>query len=145
MESKTSDDLKTNACCMAGALSKYIQESIRHLYESTVAKYYGCELCLPSYYLTGCSVLDLECGAGCNVYIASQLVGHKGRVVGVDMTVEQLDTAQEQKAYHAEKFGFDNTEFYQGFSESLSDVKTLEKRSFDDIISNCIINLCTIC
>lgn len=59
------------------------------------------------------------------------------------MTVEQLDTAREFQDYHAEKFGFNNVEFRQGYLENLADIDGLEKNSFDVIISNCVINLCT--
>ena len=95
------------------------------------------------YDLTGCSILDLGCGAGHDVYIASQLVGSTGRVVGIDMTREQLDVAKEQQSYHVKKFGYDNVEFYHGYLESLSDIPELKSNSFDVIISNCVINLCT--
>jgi arsenite methyltransferase len=140
---QTSDDLATNACCTAGAPPTYIQECLNRINPTTLKKYYGCGLCLPSYDLEGCSVLDLGCGAGRDVYIASQLVGKEGRVVGVDMTPEQLETAKEYQDYHSEKFGFANTEFHQGYLESLDDIDALEKESFDVIISNCVINLCT--
>lgn len=142
-ELQSSTDLKTNACCTGGAPPKYIQHCINNIHESTIAKYYGCGLCMPQYDMTGCAVIDLGCGAGRDVYIASQLVGATGRVVGVDMTTEQLDAAKAQKSWHADKFGFDNTEFHLGYLESLSDIKSLEKGSFDVIISNCVINLCT--
>lgn len=135
--------MQTNACCTAGAPPKHIQEAINNLHPTTVSKYYGCGLCLPSYDLTGCSVLDLGCGAGRDVYIASQLTGPTGKVVGVDMTEAQLETAKEFQTYHADKFGYANTEFEQGFLESLGDLESLEKESFDVIISNCVINLCT--
>ena len=36
----------------------------------------------------GMSLVDLGCGTGRDVYIASGLVGENGRVVGVDMTDE---------------------------------------------------------
>ena len=88
-------------------------------------------------------MLDLGCGAGRDVYIASQLVGPSGHVTGIDMTDEQLATAQEFQSYHAEKFGFSNTDFQKGYLESLADIESLEKGSFDVIISNCVINLCT--
>ena len=140
---QSSEDLQTNACCTAGKPPKHIQECLSNLHPTTIAKYYGCGLCLPNYDLTGKSVLDLGCGAGRDVYIASQLVGKDGRVVGVDMTTEQLDAAREQQEFHAEKFGFANTEFHQGYLESLDEIDALEKGSFDVIISNCVINLCT--
>jgi arsenite methyltransferase len=98
---------------------------------------------LPSYDLTGCQVLDLGCGAGRDVYIASQLVGPTGSVVGVDMTTEQLEAAQSTQAYHADKFGYANTQFEFGYLESLDQIESLKKGSFDVIISNCVINLCT--
>lgn len=142
-ELQTSDDLQTNACCTAGAPPTYIQDCINNLHPTTVSKYYGCGLCLPSYDLTACAVLDLGCGAGRDVYIASQLVGATGSVVGVDMTDEQLAAAREFEPYHAEKFGYKNTQFVQGYLESLDQIESLKKGAFDVIISNCVINLCT--
>lgn len=142
-ELQSSEDLQTNACCTAGAPPKYIQDAINNLHPTTVSKYYGCGLCMPSYDMTGASVLDLGCGAGRDVYIAAQLVGEEGRVVGVDMTEEQLGAAKEHQDFHAEKFGFKNTAFHLGYLESLDEIKELEPNSFDIIISNCVINLVT--
>lgn len=139
---KGSEDLKTNACCTAGSPPTYIQDAINNINPEVVAKYYGCGLCLPQYPLEGAKILDLGCGAGRDVYIASQLVGPTGKVVGVDMTEEQLAVATKHQKYHAEKFGYSNVEFRQGYLEQLGDLK-LEPGSFDVIISNCVINLCT--
>lgn len=138
----SSDDLKTNACCTAGAPPKYIQEAINNINPEVVSRYYGCGLCLPQYNLEGAKILDLGCGAGRDVYIASQLVGASGKVVGVDMTDEQLAVATKHQDYHTEKFGFSNVEFRKGYLEELKDLN-LEPGSFDVIISNCVINLCT--
>lgn len=140
---KTSADLATNACCTGAAPPTYVQDCLSKLHPTTISKYYGCGLCLPNYDLKGCSVLDLGCGAGRDVYIASQLVGPTGRVVGVDMTKEQLESARQVQPYHAEKFGYDNVQFLEGYLESLESIKELEPNSFDVIISNCVINLCT--
>jgi len=134
--------LLTNACCTAGAPPDYIQQAIDKIAPEVRAKYYGCGLCLPQYDMEGLKVLDLGCGAGRDVYIASQLVGKNGKVVGIDMTPEQLDVAKEHLDYHADKFGYANVEFHQGFLEKLDDIKELEAGSFDVIISNCVINLC---
>ena len=139
---ETSDDLLTNACCTAGAPPTYIQNAINNVAPEVRAKYYGCGLCLPQYDMTDLHVLDLGCGAGRDVYIASQLVGANGRVVGVDMTPEQLSVATDTMEYHADKFGFANVEFHQGYLEKLDDIDALEAGSFDLIISNCVINLC---
>ena len=138
----TSDDLLTNACCTAGAPPEYIQQAIRNIHPDVLAKYYGCGLCLPQYDLTGRSILDLGCGAGRDVYIASQLVGPTGRVVGVDMTPEQLETASSTRDFHAQQFGFQNVEFHHGFLENLDDIEALQPGTFDVIISNCVLNLC---
>jgi arsenite methyltransferase len=135
---QSSEVLKNNVCSTAGAPPTYIQDALRQIHPTTLAKYKGCGLTLPSYDLTGCRILDLGCGAGRDVYLASQLVGAKGSVVGVEMTDEQLEVARKFQSYHAEKFGFANTEFYKGFEMS-----ELEPASFDVIISNCVINLCT--
>merc|ERR1712176_643055 len=86
--------------------------------------------------------LDLGCGAGRDCYLAVQLVGEDGFVVGVDMTDEQLATANKHVQWHAEKFGYGkpNTEFKQGYIERLNELD-LADNSFDVIISNCVINL----
>ena len=43
----------------------------------------------------GAVVLDLGCGAGTDLLIAAQMTGHKGRVIGVDMTPSMLERARE--------------------------------------------------
>ena len=138
---KTSDDLKTNACCTADAYPAYVKQLISNINPEVVAKYYGCGLTIPTK-LEETRVLDLGSGAGRDVYIASQLVGEEGRVVGVDMTKEQLQVANSYLAYHTEKFGYrsPNVEFKEGYLENLLELG-LEKKSFDVIISNCVINL----
>ena len=138
-----SEDLQTNACCTSSSPPKYIRDCIANIHDDVVAKYYGCGLCLPNYDLTGARILDLGCGSGRDVYIASQLVGKTGSVVGIDMTAEQLDVAKSKVDYHATKFGYSNVEFYQGTLERLNEIAELEKNSFDVIISNCVLNLCT--
>ena len=100
-------------------------------------------MCLPDYNLNGLKVLDLGCGAGRDVYIASQLVGPTGQVVGVDMTQEQLDAARKHQEYHAKQFGYDNVQFLQGYLEQLDELADLQEGSFDLIVSNCVLNLCT--
>ena len=58
------------------------------------------------------------------------------------MTDEQLEVATKHLDYHTEKFGFSNVEFKKGYLENLGDLG-LEAGSFDVIISNCVINLCS--
>lgn len=141
-ELASSNDLKTNACCTGTAPPTYIQEAIQKIHPEILAKYYGCGLCIPQYNLEGAKILDLGCGAGRDVYIAAQLVGPTGKVVGVDMTDEQLAVATKHQSYQAEQLGYNNVEFLKGYLEELGDLQ-LEPESFDVIISNCVINLCT--
>ena len=68
-------------------------------------KSYGCGSPLPPL-LEGMTVLDLGCGAGRDVYIASKLSGESGRAIGVDMTPEQIETAVKYQEEHRGRFGF---------------------------------------
>ena len=80
---------------------------------------YGCGD--PSAYVReGETVLDLGSGGGKICFIASQIVGEKGRVIGVDMTPEMLERARRNAPLVAEKTGLDNVEFRRGHIEDLS-------------------------
>ncbi len=139
---KGSEDLQTSACCDAGEMPRYLTQVIANVHDDVVARYYGCGLCIPAA-LQNCNVLDLGCGTGRDVYILSQLVGETGSVTGVDMTAEQLATADAHRDWHANTFGYakSNVRFLEGYLEQL-DALDLEPGSFDVIVSNCVINLC---
>ena len=87
-------------------------------------------------------MLDLGCGAGRDCFIISKLVGAEGRVVGVDMTDEQLEIANRNIEHHTQSFGYSapHIEFRQGYIERLDELGLLSN-SFDVIVSNCVINL----
>jgi len=78
-------------------------------------------------------VLDLGSGAGADVFLAANKVGPAGRAIGVDMTEEMVDKAEEI----ARNYGYRNVEFRLGEIEKLP----VEDESVDAIISNCVINL----
>ncbi len=80
-------------------------------------------------------VLDLGSGAGVDCFLASNIVGPEGRVIGVDMTPEMVERAKE----NAWNNNYRNVEFRVGEIESLP----VENSSVDVIISNCVINLST--
>ena len=84
---KTSDDLPS---CTAEWPPDHIVKAIKPIHPKLISKYHGCGLCL-SNDLGGLSIVDLGCGAGHDVYIASLPIGPKGSVLRVDMTKEQLD------------------------------------------------------
>lgn len=140
-ELQSSADLKTSACCDADAVPAWLKPLLAKVHPEVTARYYGCGLVVPAL-LEGCTVLDLGCGAGRDVDLLAQLVGPTGRVVGVDMTPEQLAVARRHQAYHAEQFGFDNVTFLEGRIEEL-EALGLPEASVDVVVSNCVLNLST--
>ena len=138
---KSSDDLKTSACCTADAMPAHLRPLAAKIHDEVSAKYYGCGLVCPTK-MTGRRVLDLGAGSGRDAYMLAQLVGETGEVVGVDMTDEQLAVARRHLEWHAQKFGYakPNTRFLHGYIERLDELG-LEPGSFDVIVSNCVINL----
>lgn len=136
-----SEDLKTNACCTLVAPPENIQKALKNVHDEVQSKYYGCGLTIPNY-LEGMRILDLGSGSGRDCYIAAQLVGETGEVIGVDMTDEQLSVANKHLDWHREKFGYkkSNVSFVKGNIERLDELG-FEPGSFDIIISNCVINL----
>jgi len=80
-------------------------------------------------------VLDLGAGAGVDCFLAANIVGPRGRVIGVDMTPEMIDKARE----NAWNNNYRNVEFRLGEIENLP----VDSSTVDVIISNCVINLST--
>ncbi len=138
---KTNQDLKTSACCTGESLAPWLREILKDIHPDVIAKFYGCGSPIPPE-LMGKTVLDLGSGSGRDCFILSKLVGPGGRVIGVDMTPEQLDTARRYVGYHMEKFGFakPNVEFLAGYIEDLKSLG-LENDSVDVVVSNCVVNL----
>lgn len=138
---KTNADLKTDACCDGTTVPLYIRKALSKIHDEVLTRYYGCGLTVPTE-LEGLSVLDLGSGSGRDCYVLSQLVGEKGRVVGIDMTDEQLEVANKHIEYHTKTFNYKNSnvEFKKGNIEHL-DKAGLKDNSFDLIVSNCVVNL----
>lgn len=89
---------------------------------------YGCGD--PSRHLrSGEVVLDLGSGGGKIAYIAAQVVGAKGRVIGVDMNDAMLALARKHQRAVGDALGFHNVEFKKGRIQDLAlDVAALEAR-----------------
>ncbi|XP_067297540.1 arsenite methyltransferase [Pseudorasbora parva] len=139
---KKTSDLKSNACVpSAKSVPAYVRKVIAEIHPDVIAKYYGCGLVVPEC-LEGCKVLDLGCGSGRDCFMLSQLIGEKGHVTGIDMTEHQLEVAQKYIDYHMQRFGYKkpNVNFVHGYIEALAEAG-LEEKSFDIIISNCVVNL----
>ena len=109
-------------CCP----TEYDPRYLRVIPQEVLERDYGCGD--PSRYLSaGETVLDLGSGTGKICFIASQVVGPEGRVIGVDMTPEMLDVARRNAPVVAERLGFDNVEFRRGRIQDLQlDLDRLE-------------------
>jgi len=135
------NDLKTSACCLTDALPESHRKILGEIDSEILDRFYGCGSPIPPA-LEGKVVLDLGCGTGRDVYLASKLVGPHGWVIGVDMTEDQLEIARKHQASQAKRFGYEksNVEFLQGYIEDLRALG-IEDNSVDVAISNCVINL----
>jgi arsenite methyltransferase len=81
----------------------------------------------------GSMVLDFGCGAGFDLFVASTLVGEKGRLRGIDLTEEMSQRAREDLTLA----GVANFEIKTVDAEAIP----YDDCSFDVVISNGAINL----
>jgi arsenite methyltransferase len=88
---------------------------------------YGCGD--PSRYVhPGDVVLDLGSGGGKICYMAAQLAGSSGRVIGIDMNDDMLALARRHQPAMAERLGNDRVRFHKGYIQDLAlDVEALER------------------
>lgn len=120
-------------CCPVVYDKKYLKILPREILDRD----YGCGD--PSAYLkTGETVLDLGSGGGKICYIAAQVVGPKGRVIGVDMNDDMLSLARKYQKEIGDNMGYQNVEFHKG---KIQDLSFLGDASVDVIVSNCVLNL----
>jgi arsenite methyltransferase len=122
---------------MKGAAAKsagYTKEELKALPADAVENSFGCGNPLAMTEVReGQTVLDLGSGAGIDLLIASQKVGPKGKVIGIDMTDAMIERARANAA----AVGASNVEVRKGIIEELP----VENGSVDWVISNCVINL----
>lgn len=97
----------------------YDTERLKQLPQEIIEKDYGCGD--PTRYVRpGDTVLDLGSGGGKLCYIASQIVGAEGRVIGVDVNQTMLSLARKYQPEMAEKLGYSNVEFKYGRIQDLA-------------------------
>ena len=102
-------------CCPVEYDPRYLEA----IPSEVVERDYGCGD--PSRHLRpGETVLDLGSGTGKICFIASQVVGPEGRVLGVDMTPEMLEVARRNAPLVAERIGWGNVEFRRGRIQDLA-------------------------
>ncbi len=84
-----------------------------------IEKDYGCGD--PSRYVrSGDTVLDLGSGGGKLCYMAAQLVGPTGRVIGVDMNEDMLALARKYREDMAARLGGERVQFLKGKIQDLA-------------------------
>jgi arsenite methyltransferase len=106
---------ESKLCCPTDYDAAYLKVIPREVIERD----YGCGD--PSRYVReGETVLDLGSGAGKVCFVAAQIVGPKGKVVGVDMTDEMLAVARRNVPLVAERLGYSNVEFRKGRIQDLA-------------------------
>ncbi|WP_227763361.1 arsenite methyltransferase [Zhaonella formicivorans] len=136
-----SADSKGSCCCGSSCcdgITKttefYSAENLHELPVTAINASLGCSNPLSFAELKeGEIVLDLGCGGGIDVFLASKYVGDSGKVYGLDMTDEMLKLANDNK----QKMGVQNVEFIKGYIEDIP----LGDETVDVIMSNCVINL----
>jgi len=101
-------------CCPVEYDRKYLEV----IPDEVVEKDYGCGD--PSKWVQpGETVLDLGSGTGKICFIASQVVGAAGKVIGVDMTDDMLEVANRNAPIVADEIGYANVEFRKGRIQDL--------------------------
>jgi len=104
----------------------YDKALLKLLPREIIEKDYGCGD--PSRYVReGDTVLDLGSGGGKICYMAAQLVGDTGQVIGIDMNDTMLALARKYQAEMADKLGGDRVRFLKGYIQDLAlDVSAME-------------------
>jgi SAM-dependent methyltransferase len=112
--SRGAEQREESLCCPTMYDDRYLTVLPREIIERD----YGCGD--PSAYVhPGDCVLDLGSGGGKICYIAAQVVGASGRVIGVDMNDEMLALARRYQPEIAARLGYDNVHFFRGKIQDL--------------------------
>lgn len=82
---------------------------------------------------SGETVLDVGCGAGFDLIVASRLVGQNGRVCGIDLTPEMAEKAKG----NLRQYGVNNYDVQVAGAESIP----YSDNTFHLVISNGVLNL----
>jgi arsenite methyltransferase len=121
-------------CCPVEYDRRYLDIIPREILERD----YGCGD--PSRHLQpGETVLDLGSGGGKICYIAAQVVGPRGRVIGIDMNDQMLRLAEAHRQEIGDRLGYHNVTFHKGRIQDLAPL--IDSASIDVVVSNCVLNL----
>ena len=113
--SSASKSVEPSLCCPV----QYDPKLLEVLPDELIERDYGCGD--PSRHLKpGETVVDLGSGGGKVCYIASQVVGPEGQIIGVDMNDDMLSLARQHQAEVSRRIGFDNVRFHKGRIQDLA-------------------------
>ena len=114
--------VEPNLCCP----TSYDPKMLELIPKEVLDRDYGCGD--PTRFVQeGQTVLDLGSGAGKACFLASQVVGHRGRIIGVDMNDEMLGVARRNAPEVARRLRYANVEFRKGKIQDLAlDLEKLE-------------------
>lgn len=113
--STASKGYENGLCCCA---IDYDPKYLKAIPEEVLDRDYGCGD--PTKYVRqGEVVLDLGSGSGKVCFIAAQIVGPEGRVIGVDMNDDMLSLSRRAQLTVAERLQYSNVEFRKGRIEDL--------------------------
>ncbi len=123
---------EASLCCPVD----YDRQYLEIIPQEIIDRDYGCGD--PSKHLVeGDIVLDLGSGGGKICYIASQVVGESGHVIGVDCNEDMLGLANQYLGEVAEKVGYGNVEFRKGRIQDLKlNLADFEAWLADNPVSN---------
>jgi ubiquinone/menaquinone biosynthesis C-methylase UbiE len=120
--SQAAQQAEASLCCPVNYNPRFLQALPQEILERD----YGCGD--PSRHVDpGDVVLDLGSGGGKICYIAAQIVGSEGQVIGVDMNEDMLSLARKYQSEMARKIGHENVTFRRGKIQDLAlDLDQLE-------------------
>lgn len=102
-------------CCPV----QYDPKLLKAIPQEVLDRDYGCGDPTP-HLKEGETVLDLGSGGGKGVFLAAQVVGPRGKVIGVDMTDDMLALARRNAPAFARHVGYFNVKFLKGRIQDLA-------------------------
>lgn len=112
--SAAADRVEPSLCCPV----TYPQDLLSVVPQEIIERDYGCGDPTP-YVREGETVVDLGSGAGKLCYLLAQVVGPRGRVIGVDCNREMLALARKHRQSVGLRLGYMNVEFRCGLIQDL--------------------------
>ena len=112
--SRAAQQAAPTLCCAV----QFDRQYLAAIPQEVLERDYGCGDPTP-FVRPGDTVLDLGAGGGKVCFIAAQVAGPTGRVIGVDCNAEMLALARRNQPLVAERLGYANVEFRCGMIQDL--------------------------